>query len=126
MILIFYDAEEEIIRICSEDQKMKSIPADDPELLSYVPNEDILYVSKAQYITKTQLEGWLSGASIPEIEEPISSKNFTIESDLDSSNGQWIHPAHNGYICIEDIQTSRFPTGLEMHGKYDFINVNSQ
>jgi hypothetical protein len=123
MVLIFYDAEEEVIRICTDNQKMKTIRVDDPELLSYIPNEDILYVSKAQYITKTQLEDWLNGTAMPEVNEPIRQGNSYIEPDVDYSNSQWIHPAHNGYICIEDIKTSRFPNGLEMDGKYDFINV---
>jgi len=61
MIIIFYDANNEQVYICTEHEKMKIIHMEDPRLLDYIPNDDILYVEDAHFITKGQFTEWLQG-----------------------------------------------------------------
>lgn len=135
MVIIFYDPEKEEICLCTEREKMKKIPVDDPNLLSYIPNDDILYVQNAHFITKRQFQQWLDGEAKLE-EEPHRFTGFLDESpdivppDVEKfaakhANSKWIHPAHNGTIHIPDITNEKYPHGLEMIGKWDFISVDS-
>jgi len=138
MVIIFYDPEKESIYICTEREKMKIIPVDDPNLLSHVPNDDILYVQNAHFITKRQFQQWLEGEAELEA-EPHRFTGFLDEStpeytpDVEKlakasqmyAGSKWLHPAHNGAIHIPDVQNEKYPHGLEMVGKFDFIPVDS-
>lgn len=136
MVIVFYDSEKEVIYICTEREKMKTIPVDDPNLLSNIPNDDILYVQNAHFITKRQFQQWLNGeAKIEEdreahrLDEESNSKPSEVANMVPTNskyaNSKWIHPAHNGAIHIPDLKTEKYPNGLEMIGKWDFIPVDS-
>lgn len=136
MVIIFYDSEKEQIFICTEREKMKSISINDPDILTHVPNDDILYVQNAHFITKKQFGEWLEGDG--EIFEPSEPHRFTgfMEEPADApasdkmqemasqyANSHFVHPSHNGAILIADLKTPKYPNGVELVGKYDFIPV---
>lgn len=125
MTIIFYDSDNEQIYVCTETERMKIVSLDDPNLLDYLPNNDILYVKTGQFMTKSEFSDLVNGVSeLPSNEEDcefVSSENMTgLESDY--KNSLYIHPRHNGTILIQDLpNTSELPGGiLELNGKYDF------
>ena len=61
MVIIFYDSEKNVIYLCTEREKMRILPVDEPNLLSHIPNDDILYVQNAHFITKNQFHQWMEG-----------------------------------------------------------------
>lgn len=136
MVIIFYDSEKEQLYICTEREKMKTISINDPDIMTHVPNDDILYVQNAHFITKKQFGDWLEGDgeilnNEPHrftgfMEEP-SSYSPTVEkmtiAATQYENSKFIHPAHHGAILIGDIKTPKYPHGVELVGKYDFANV---
>lgn len=135
MVIIFYDADKEQIYICTEREKMKSISISDPDLLTYIPNDDILYVQNAHFITKKQFGEWLDGEG-ETFDEPHRFTGFLEESTPYSptaekmheaaskyEHSKFLHPAHHGAIFIPDIKTPKYPNGVELVGKYDFVAV---
>lgn len=148
MIIIFYNANKEQIHICTEHDKMRIVSIDDPHLMDYIPNDDILYVEDAHFITKEQFKEWLQGdmdlGPEPYDEEGVS--RFTgllgpqyqpgdshhqmqkmAQQTAPSSPGAqkfYLHPTSPGTIRIEDIQTSQFPEGIQLSGKWHFIDVD--
>jgi len=138
MVIIFYDSDKNVIYLCTERDKMKILPVDEPNLLSHIPNDDILYVQNAHFITKNQFNQWLEGEGSND-EEPHRFTGFLdedsptytpkvaefIESHSQHAGGQWIHPCHNGAIHIADIKTEKYPNGVELIGKYDFVPVEA-
>ena len=138
MVIIFYDSEKNVVCICTEREKMKILPADEPNILSYIPNDDILYVQKAHFITKRQFSQWLDGEGQTD-EEPHRFSGFLdedsptytpevasfVEEHSKHADGKWLHPAHHGTIIMPDIKTEKFPHGLELNGKYDFVPIEA-
>jgi hypothetical protein len=117
---------------------MKIISINDPDILTHVPNDDILYVQNAHFITKKQFGDWLEGDGENfESSEPHRFTGFMEETQTHSptlekmqeaasqyANSSLIHPSHNGAILIPDIKTPKYPNGVELVGKYDFIPVD--
>ena len=138
MVIIFYDTDKEQIYICTEREKMKSISINDPDILTHVPNDDILYVQNAHFITKKQFGEWLEGEGEGEaFDEPHRFTGFmeeptayspTVEKMQEAATqyagSYFIHPAHNGAILIADLKTPKYPNGVELVGKYDFLPVD--
>lgn len=134
MVIIFYDADKEQIYICTEREKMKSISINDPDILNYVPNDDILYVQNAHFVTKKQFGEWLEGGGEDFNDEPHrftglmeEPSSLTVEKMSAAAqkyaNSHFIHPTHNGAILIADLKTPKYPNGVELVGKYDFLSV---
>lgn len=138
MVIIFYDAIDEKIYVCSETNRTQVLDINDPELLDYIPNDDILYVQSGHYITKKQFGDWVSGQMnldgdmvydypttnrfSPEnigIKTPASTATTPTEKER-----YYIHPTANGTILVEDIKTERYPYGLRLDGKYHFIPID--
>ncbi len=142
MIIIFYDANKDEVHICSEKERTKIISVDDPDILSHIPNDDILYVQNAHFVTKRQFGDWLNGElSLAEEEkyEPhrftgfmsddiVREPNVTDSVSQDPENpykrSLFIHPKHNGTIIINDLVTEKYPNGVQMNGKWDFIPID--
>lgn len=138
MIIIFYDANKDDVYICSDKERTKIISIDDPDLMSHIPNDDILYVQNAHFITKKQFGDWLSGESSIVEEEEYEPHRFTGFMDEDAvrepsvvrdpenpyKGSLFIHPKHNGTIIINDISTPKYPNGVQMNGKWDFIPID--
>ena len=135
MTIVFYDSEKEQIYICTEREKMKNISINDPDILTHIPNDDILYVQDAHFITKKQFGEWLNGEG-EAFDEPHRFTGFMEESTQYSpavekmqevasnySHSYFIHPTHNGAILIADLKTPKYPNGVELVGKYDFVPV---
>lgn len=138
MVIIFYDAEKEQIYLCTERDKMKVLSIDDPGLKDHIPNDDILYVQKAHFITKKQFGEWLEGTgpSLDDelhrftgfMDDDVTPYSETAEAMHDAAtkyeHSKFIHPTHNGAIYIADFKTPKFPNGIELIGKYDFLCVD--
>ncbi|KKK47876.1 hypothetical protein LCGC14_3150760, partial [marine sediment metagenome] len=138
MVIIFYDADKEQIYICTEREKMKSISINDPDILTHVPNDDVLYVQNAHFITKKQFGDWLEGNGPSLDSEPHRFTGFLDEDSVPYTetaeamqeaasqyeHSKFIHPAHNGTILIVDLKTPKYPNGVELTGKYDFLCVD--
>ncbi len=134
MVIIFYDAQNEKIYICTEYDKMKSFEPNDPDLISYIPNDDILYVQNAHFITKQQFTEWIQGNNtlldtVPEQNNAIQNSNSetapAITQPPTYANSAWIHPAHHGAILLPDVKNSQFPEGVALNGKWDFLPVDA-
>ncbi len=136
MVIIFYDVDKEQIYICTEREKMKSISINDPDILTHVPNDDILYVQNAHFITKKQFGEWLAGDG-EAFDEPHRFTGFmeeptpyspTVEKMQQAAaqyaGSHFLHPAHNGAILIPDLTSAKYPNGVELVGKYDFVSVD--
>ena len=121
MVIVFYDAIKELIYIATEKEKMQIISSADADLLSHIPNDDILYVQNAEYITKNQFSDWLAGNNL----DPEQVAKPVIDIPSGYENSKWLHAAHNGTIIIDDIKTKQYPNGVTMHGKYEFIPLDS-
>ncbi len=136
MIVIFYNADTEKIYVCSETEPTKVISIDDPDIMDHIPNDDILYVQNAHFITKKQFRHWLEGDMELEVKEAAAGptrfsgflddgRSFTETTKHSRLSGRlYIHPAHNGTILIEDIHTERYPHGIQLSGKWDFIAID--
>lgn len=143
MVIIFYDAGEDKIYICTETDKTKVVSLNDPNIMDYIPNDDVLYVENAHFITKQQFGDWLSGGleinSAQGNEEVSRFQGFLDpgpkmqkvpftqheESHVSSAPKKfYIHPKHNGTIIIGDISTAKYPKGIAMNGKWHFIAVD--
>lgn len=144
MVIIFY-GENDKIYICEEGEVMKVVDKDDPNLLDHIPSRDIYYVQDAHRVTKHQFSEWLQGGFDMEEDYPVVNKTsrFTGFMDepaprtsptADQSNPQkprskgkrlFIHPTANGFIRLEDVRTKEFPNGVELHGKWHFIPVDT-
>lgn len=128
MVIVFYDANEEKFYIASTTYGMKIVRSDDENLMDCIPNDDILYVTNGHYFTKQQFEDWLSGNM--EVDEPEQDQNESLENKIEKtinkskSEKRYIHPTANGTIRIEDIDAPKFPGGVELSGKWDFVAVD--
>lgn len=107
MVIVFL-SEKNQIYICPENGTTKTFSLNDPNMLNYLPDDDILYVQSGKYITKQQFADWLNH------NEPTTG----------FSNRKYIHATKNGVIVMDDIKTQRFPEGLHLQGKYHFIPVD--
>ncbi len=139
MVIIFYDATDDKVYICSEIDKTKVLNINDPNLLDYVPNDDILYVQSGHYITKKQFGDWLTGQmdlggdlvydypSTSRFSPERVGENRQAASPVPMNRGPerfYIHPTANGTILVEDIRTNKYPHGLRLDGKYHFIPID--
>lgn len=142
MIIVFYDANSNKLHICSPTDKTRIISKNDPDLMSYIPNDDILYVTNGHYFTKQQFFNWLTGKmsikSEPgdEIMSSGPSRHMGLLQDGHIHSGQkqsqapsnkkYLHCKNPGSVLIEDIQTDKFPEGcIALHGKWQFIDVDT-
>ena len=126
MIVIFYDQDEGKIYICSPVSATKAVDIQDPNLMDYIPNDDILYVTNAHYYTKQQFMDYLSGDTVSEmsVDETAPVSAPAQGTNIDTSNRKFIHPTANGTILIEDINTPKFPAGVALNGKWHFVAVD--
>lgn len=143
MIIVFYDANSSKLHICSPTDKTRIVNKNDPDLMSYIQNDDILYVTNGHYFTKQQFSDWLTGKITVKSEvgdEALSSgpsRHMGLMEDGHIHSGQkqpqaaptnkkYIHPKHPGSVLIEDIQTDKFPEGcVALHGKWHFVDVDT-
>ena len=141
MVIIFYDATDDKIYICSETEKTKVLNISDENLLDYVPNDDILYVQSGHYITKKQFGDWLNGQmelegdlvydypstsrfSPNQSGSPVPQQAQASQPLGPEQQRYYIHPTANGTILVEDIRTDKYPHGLHLNGKYHFIPID--
>ena len=139
MVISFFNANEEKVYICTEQEKTRVVSINDANLMDYVPNDDILYVQNAHYITKNQFGDWVNGEMALEddnfFQKQKSSNRFTgfLDNskftkqnfeDSKMSEKRWIHPTNNGAVIIEDIRTKKYPDGIKMMGKYDCVDLD--
>jgi len=136
MVIIFFDATENKLYICSEYDKTKVVNANDEHVLDYIPNDDILYVESAHYVTKEQFKDWISNkmqpVSKPSTDE-VSKYSGFLRHDLHKKQQSakpkqkeyFIHPTRPGTILIQDIKIpgTRHAEGIELSGKWDFLSI---
>lgn len=136
MVIVFYDANAEKLYICTENEKTRIVEVDDPNIMDYIPNDDILYVQNAHFVTKSQFSDWLAGDmdfAEPDGEREVSRLTGLFDSEyrkgpytqLDAApkaGRLYIHPTANDSVRIEDIP--EFPEGIQLNGKYHFIPVD--
>ena len=140
MTIIFYDADNDSLYICNQNEKMKVISLSDQDLSLHIPDEDILWVGDAACITKPQFVKWLKGeisfdgssnskqSSVSRFTGFLNKSHMQgsqigsdfVKSASKLSSRLYIHPKHNGSIVIPSIKTKKFPDGLELDGKYHF------
>ncbi len=133
MTIIFYRKESNQIYVCTENEPMKKIDSNDQHLLDFIPNDDILYIENAHIISKSQFSEWLKGDLKLETQgnsqinrTSDDSKKVVIhnESTINyTKDTKFIHTCHNGTVLIEDIETNRFPEGVALRGKWDFLAI---
>lgn len=114
MTIVFLHVDQGKIYICTETDKIKIVDINDPMIAAHLPDDDILYVQKGQFITKTQFINWMS-------DSPVESDSHEQSA---MKNKFYIHPTKNGVIHINDISTNRYPNGIKLEGKYHFIAVD--
>lgn len=140
MTIIFFQNEK--LYICAEGETMKIVSRDDPNILNLIPdNDDVIYVQNAHLIRKDQFGEWLRGevdfyTPYQDMQElntgsrarPSGTEQSYFQqyeqnqyTNTPDPNRLFIHPVHNGTVRIEDIKTQRFPYGVELNGKWDFL-----
>ena len=117
MVIVYYDYTNNCIYLCSNKFPLKSMPLQSNILQLIDDNESILYVQNGSLISKKTLTSWLSGNSPPD-------NSYVPTQPQPATQGAYMHPAHNGVIVIEDILTDKFPHGVKMTHKWDFISVD--
>lgn len=118
MTIVYYDYTNSCIYVCNDKFPLKKMPLQS-NLLQLIDEKDtILYVQNGSLISKSTLSDWLSGKSVPP-----TSTHSNPESNTQKTN-TYIHPAHNGVVIIEDISTNKYPNGVRMSHKWDFISVD--
>ncbi len=138
MVIIFYDANDEKLYICAEGDRTKVVSINDPNIMDYVPNDDILYVQNGHFITKNQFSDWLTGDSELDMEQNTKDEvnRFTgfMQTEFtppkagqpqpkNSTKRWYIHPTANGTIVIEDIKT-KTGEALVLRGKWHFMPID--
>jgi hypothetical protein len=139
MVIVFLDPNTDSLYICSENEKMKKIDLGNANLLSFIPDDDLLYVQDGIFLTKHQFQDWLEGgaqfavpapqqtpmipASIP-ASQPVQTRQASSQSRPYDPNRLYLKPAHNGSVLIPDINTEKYPDGLKMNGKWDFVPID--
>jgi hypothetical protein len=133
MTIIFLNPHTHKLHICTETDPTRIVDPNDPEIMKYIPNDDILYVEDGHILRKEEFVSWLEGGVQ---ESPRRALNQDFDTgfrfgDPPASKGQqpdlnrhYIHPAHNGTIIIADIKTDKYPDGIELNGKYHFIPID--
>lgn len=123
MTLIFKDKTN--IWICQQDKPVKVTTVDDPNLITYIPNDDLIYVQSASLITKKQFASWLKGEFQLDNTETTREEE-EIEEDNSQSERKYLHPRNNGYITVGDIKIGKGDNAkpLVFTGKYDFIALD--
>ena len=122
MVIVFYSASEGKIYICSPSQVTQVIDADNPEWINSIPNDDILYVTNGHFFTKPQFCEWLQNQA--EGKTVATSSPGNVDTASVNPNRLYIHPTGNGTVLIEDIRTTKFPEGITLTGKWDFVAVD--
>lgn len=121
MVIIFY-SEDEKLYICSTKNGVKVVDQNDPDIMDYIPNETIYYVQDAHKVTPKQFEKWIAGES-----NPIDNHEHAEEEFLPSTfaGRKYIRLKADGSLTLADIRTKRFPEGVTLNGKWDFIAVDA-
>jgi hypothetical protein len=138
MTIIFYDANNERLYICTETDKTRVISTKDPSLMDFIPNDNILYVENGHFITKEQFSQWLNGdfelnSSSQEDTDEVSRfagflnqdqsvRTDAVQTEQSPSQRLYVHSTSNGTIRIEDIE--QFPEGIQLNGKWHFLPVD--
>jgi hypothetical protein len=135
MTIIFYDANEEKLYICTPYDKTKIVNVNDPNIMDHIPNDDLLYVTNGHWMEKRQFFDWLQGEmeieDDPDVEldrGPSRVAGFLGNNQQQPAKSTkkryYIHPTANGTVRIEDIKTLHEPDGIELSGKWDFRAVD--
>jgi len=127
MVLLFYDHKNSKVYIATKDHPLAVYDVNDPKLIDFLPNDTILYIQEAHIITKSQIESWLSGSFSPSGQAPSisQSKLQAPQQEEPVGNRKFLHTTHGGAVHLTDIQTERFPEGVFLTGKYDFVPVDA-
>lgn len=133
MVIIFFDANDNKIYICAPNEVTKTVNADDPNILDFVPNDDILYVENAHYITKQQFAKWLNGEVQFESSNEVTRFSGFMDSGTSIARNQttenkpskwYLHPTKPGTVVLNDIHTKKYPNGVAFNGKWHFIAID--
>jgi len=127
MVIIFYDGNNDKLYICSDNEKTRIVDKGDPELMNYIPNDDILYVRDGHYFTKPQFQQYLNG-EINIAPQKTSRFAYFTEEKIETPQsgkitGYYIHPTNNGSIIINDLKKKDGQI-VEFNSKWDFVAVD--
>lgn len=115
MTFIFYDVNKQIFHIFNPNSVVVQVSANDPDLFSYIYDNDIYYIEKVHIFTKSQFLGNMG--------QQITSTNAVLDNTEHLAQKLYIHATKNGTLQLADIRTNEFPNGIIINGKYDFIPV---
>lgn len=126
MTIILYNEPKSEIIISRPNEITKVISLNDPNLLDYIPNDTIMYVHKCNLISKEQFQKWLNGEYEFKVPEKTGRASYLAVDQLGNlpQEKKYLHPAANGAILIDDIKTDKFPNGIQLVGKYDFLDID--
>ena len=134
MIIVFYNANENKIYVSSTSEKTKVFDVNVPTWFNQVPNDDILYVTNGHFFTKQQFGEWIqSNDSCSDETDPLgqSTNRFAgflggggSASPATKTGRKYIHATSNGTIILQDIVNQKYPEGVKLSGKWDFIAVD--
>lgn len=141
MTIIFLNPINGKLYICTENEPTKIVDPSDPNVLKYIPNDDILYVENGHIVQKDVFATWLeSGVETTprKLFKQDFDTGFRFENKVSSQqqcqqpsfcppgdpNRLYIHPVHNGTVIIGDIVNDRFPEGIQLTGKYHCIPID--
>lgn len=126
MTIILYNEIKNEILIAIPNEVTKIIQLNDPNLLQHIPDDTIMYVNKCNLITKDQFQKWMNGEYNFQVNEKATRSSYLTNDPLLDipQDKKYIHPAANGAILIDDIKTDKYPNGIQLIGKYDFMDVD--
>ena len=146
MTIIFYNPQDKQLYVCSTESKMQVLDPNDPQLMTYIPDDDILYVQNGHMITRGQFSDWMEGKMdlvTPnyrppqdhgfdsgfrfEQEQPQNQRFAATKEEYQQQvnrNSLFIHPCHPGTIIIQDIISQKYPHGVEINGKWNFVALD--
>jgi len=106
MTFLYYDPTNNTVSVATTEHPIQTFKINE-KLYNIVPDGDVFFVQSAKIVSKKQLLQWLINPR-----KQVKNKKL------------FVHPRGNGSIVLEDIKTEKYPNGLIMHGKYDFISVD--
>lgn len=138
MVIIYLDNTKNELHICSPNEKTRIVAINDPNLADFIPNDDIVYVDSAHYITKAQFIAWLTSKPTNEQEQhndintewdPFkvasnTKSNVSGPSQTKNPHRKYFHCTNPGTVIIDDIKTKKYPEGLILSGKWQFVAID--
>ena len=124
MVIIFFDSTDDSFLVATDKEPLRKYFRD--AIQEVIPEDDILYVANAHIMTRQQFIGFLDGSyDISLGHDPAPAQAHQVApAARPKSNRRYLHTTANAPTILGDIRTDRFPEGVVLQNKYQFIPLD--